>query len=267
MTDLGTLGGNFSAAEAINASGRVVGFSYTADGTQHAFWYDGTAMRDLNALIPTNSGWVLTDAQSINDAGQVAGIGTFNGQTCAFLLTPLGTASGAPAALRGAADSPSPTAFVPAGAGVTPTGLAPALLVPAALGYPGGPAGGLPSGGGNGIVETNTAGTPGAGPADVSAFLLAIDPGPAAPSSGGAFLPTGGIPASGGGNAGMPPDPGRAALDALLGSWGRLAAMRKDAYSLGASTLPDRGATDSPFADPLAALDRFSADGGGGGKP
>ncbi len=47
-----------------------------------------TGMLDLNHLIPANSGWLLQFANAINDQGQIAGYGTLNGQTEAFLLTP-----------------------------------------------------------------------------------------------------------------------------------------------------------------------------------
>jgi hypothetical protein len=46
-------------------------------------------MQDLNNLIPANSGWVLTGAADINDAGQIVGIGFKDGQSKAFLLTPM----------------------------------------------------------------------------------------------------------------------------------------------------------------------------------
>ena len=46
-------------------------------------------MRDLNNLIPSNSGWLLTSANSINVRGQITGEGTIGGQTHAFVLTPV----------------------------------------------------------------------------------------------------------------------------------------------------------------------------------
>jgi probable HAF family extracellular repeat protein len=42
----------------------------------------------LNRLIPANSGWVLGEANGINDLGQIVGYGTIRRQTHAFLLTP-----------------------------------------------------------------------------------------------------------------------------------------------------------------------------------
>jgi probable HAF family extracellular repeat protein len=98
LTDLGSLGNSTyeSYGEAINASGQVVGWSFgsplaTNGLNQHAFVYTAaTGMVDLNALIPANSGWLLTDASAINDAGQIAGTGYApNGYTHAFLLTPV----------------------------------------------------------------------------------------------------------------------------------------------------------------------------------
>ena len=70
MQDLGTLGGNFSQAQAINASGAVVGYSYLADNsTYHAFlWTAAGGMRDLGAPGGKNS-----VATAINGRGQIAG--------------------------------------------------------------------------------------------------------------------------------------------------------------------------------------------------
>ena len=39
--------------------------------------------------IPTGSGWILTTASAINDAGQISGTGLYNGRTWAFLLAPV----------------------------------------------------------------------------------------------------------------------------------------------------------------------------------
>lgn len=106
IQDLGTLPGDtFSAALKINLFGIAIGSSGNtlSDGSPaavagsagfpevigHPFiWSQGSGMQDLNALIPSNSGWVLNSATDINLWGQIVGEGTFNGQVRGFLLTP-----------------------------------------------------------------------------------------------------------------------------------------------------------------------------------
>lgn len=65
ITDLGTLGGNFSQPVAINARGQVIGFSTTADGDWRGFLWDTGTMQDLGKV----------SLVGINDAGQIAGGG------------------------------------------------------------------------------------------------------------------------------------------------------------------------------------------------
>jgi probable HAF family extracellular repeat protein len=74
MTDLGTLGGYYSFAYGINDDGQVVGVSPTAAGVNHAFITgpNGVGMADLNSLVSLPGGGVLTEAQGINNLGQVA---------------------------------------------------------------------------------------------------------------------------------------------------------------------------------------------------
>jgi probable HAF family extracellular repeat protein len=94
MFDLGNLGGSFASANAINAGAVVVGTSNTTgDGDTHAFiWNWRRGLRDLNSLIPANSGWDLQTANSINDDGTIVGTGVFNdpmngAESHAFVLT------------------------------------------------------------------------------------------------------------------------------------------------------------------------------------
>ena len=79
MQDLGTLG----VAEAINDLGQVVGQGSTA------FLYSDGVMHDLNSYLPANSGWSLETARAINSNGQIVGVGVFNGQSLAYLMTPI----------------------------------------------------------------------------------------------------------------------------------------------------------------------------------
>lgn len=89
MTDLGTLGGGYSLANRVNNRGQVVGLSRTSDGELHAVLWRSGVMTDLNSSIPADAVWVLVEATSINHAGEIAGVGTINGKTHAFLLRPV----------------------------------------------------------------------------------------------------------------------------------------------------------------------------------
>src|SRR6266850_2270790 len=89
VRDLGTLGGADSVAMFIDDVGDVAGSAFTASGAEHAFvWSAGTGMDDLQKFIAPTLGWTLNEAHAINDPGLIAGSGTFNGHTRAFLLTP-----------------------------------------------------------------------------------------------------------------------------------------------------------------------------------
>jgi probable HAF family extracellular repeat protein len=71
MTDLGTLGGADSEAGAINNHGVVVGAAETINNLNHAFVDSDGKMTDLNTLVPSNSGYMIVNAQDINDRGQI----------------------------------------------------------------------------------------------------------------------------------------------------------------------------------------------------
>ena len=75
MRDLGTLGGAWSEAVAVNERGQIVGTADTeandkdGDPTRHAFLWEDGKMRDLGALHRSTS----SSASAINDHGQVVG--------------------------------------------------------------------------------------------------------------------------------------------------------------------------------------------------
>jgi hypothetical protein len=77
---------------AVNDSDTMVGIMWsedTDDAVEHAFIYDPTnGVRDLNDLIDSASGWLLTFAKDINDAGQIVGTGELNGVKRGFVMTP-----------------------------------------------------------------------------------------------------------------------------------------------------------------------------------
>jgi probable HAF family extracellular repeat protein len=68
MQDLGTLGGIFSRAYAINKTGQVAGGSLISSEDMHAFLYSNGTMIDLGTF-----GGSWTCAYGINDSGQVVG--------------------------------------------------------------------------------------------------------------------------------------------------------------------------------------------------
>ena len=116
VTDLGVLPNDASSfALGINNSGSVVGFSdanlptftlqltaiiYPPQSSYRAFFYTNGKMYDLNTLLTNGTGWSLSFATAINNAGQIAGTGLFqepNGgaiEQHAFLLTPVAPAAG-----------------------------------------------------------------------------------------------------------------------------------------------------------------------------
>jgi probable HAF family extracellular repeat protein len=52
-------------------------------------WSEMTGLLDLNSMVPASSGWHLAAATEINDSGQIIGSGFLNGETRAFVMTPI----------------------------------------------------------------------------------------------------------------------------------------------------------------------------------
>lgn len=85
VVDLGTLGGSYSQANAINDSGVVAGHTTTIGGETHIFYYD-TAMHDLGGL-GLKDGYAF----DINSSGQMAGQTKNNGNYLrAYMYSPTG---------------------------------------------------------------------------------------------------------------------------------------------------------------------------------
>jgi len=76
---------------AINNLGQVVGNSHDyTTGVMTCFLWQKGVIVDVNTLLPPGSGWTLTQANGINDKGQIVGTGLINGNGAehAYLLTP-----------------------------------------------------------------------------------------------------------------------------------------------------------------------------------
>jgi probable HAF family extracellular repeat protein len=77
LTDVGTLGGSWSNAMRVNASGQVVGWSnLPGDNTGHAFMWQTGTMTDLGTLGGRDSA-----ARDINDCGQIVGWSSLPGRS------------------------------------------------------------------------------------------------------------------------------------------------------------------------------------------
>ena len=76
ITSLGleTTGAFNSRPNDVNAAGAVVGMMFLGVG-EHAFLASGGQVLDLNDLLPAGTEWVLQEAMSINDSGQIVGRG------------------------------------------------------------------------------------------------------------------------------------------------------------------------------------------------
>jgi probable HAF family extracellular repeat protein len=73
----------------MNSSGAIIGEGYLDNGVAAFIWDVNHGGRSLVSLIDANAGWELSTATAINDAGQIVGFGTLNGQLRGFLAIPV----------------------------------------------------------------------------------------------------------------------------------------------------------------------------------
>src|SRR5262249_10255536 len=93
MQDLGTVANQpCSNAIRINSRGQIVGrASDCMGGALHAFLWDNGSIVDLNDFVPPGSGLTLTEADHINDRGEIAAQAVLaNGDLHGILLIPCG---------------------------------------------------------------------------------------------------------------------------------------------------------------------------------
>lgn len=79
VIEIGTLGGSFSAALALNERGQVVGDAGTPDESGHAFLRQNGQLTDLTVI-----GTAIAGATSINESGQVVGFWSSDPNSLAF---------------------------------------------------------------------------------------------------------------------------------------------------------------------------------------
>lgn len=85
-----TDGEGYTVALSINNRGMVVGSAGVGHaGGDAALWSAGGRVQ-LADLLPAGSGWVLLEADCINDAGVITGMGLLNGFPRVFIMTPRG---------------------------------------------------------------------------------------------------------------------------------------------------------------------------------
>jgi uncharacterized membrane protein len=90
-------GDNYGMASRINSLGQILGSSAASEPgtwnvgpTRLVLWRDGGVFELQTVLDPvTGAGWTITSFSAINNLGQIVGTGVHNGQSRAFLMTPL----------------------------------------------------------------------------------------------------------------------------------------------------------------------------------
>ena len=90
-TLLGDLNGlPFTLAHGINDLGLIVGEARASAGRDaRAFLFSDEQMHDLTDLLIDAPDWTLTQAFSINNSGEIVGVGELGNKDHAFLITPV----------------------------------------------------------------------------------------------------------------------------------------------------------------------------------
>ena len=107
ITALDGLGGLSSRAWGINFAQQIVGQADTPSGDPRAVLWENGVIVDLNQYLPSNSGWVLTNAVDINELGEICGNGDYLGESMAYRLSPPSTQPLMTAVLPGIAGASS----------------------------------------------------------------------------------------------------------------------------------------------------------------
>jgi len=84
VVDLGPQGIGGRALD-INERDEAVGFVFSNTGNRACLWSEGQ-LTYIDEIVPPGTGWVFEQATSINNAGDIVGIGQHNGQARAFLI-------------------------------------------------------------------------------------------------------------------------------------------------------------------------------------
>ena len=80
-TNIGHLGGGYSATHDINDAGNIAGESLLSNGNLHAFFYDGTDIKDITSPAYSSA---ATKANAINNGNKVVGT-IYDTNTTAFI--------------------------------------------------------------------------------------------------------------------------------------------------------------------------------------
>jgi probable HAF family extracellular repeat protein len=89
LSHLDLAGKSFHRVQGLNNCDVVVGgYGPVAEGYKAFIWSKAQGARDLDSILPADSGWKLGTATAINDRGEIVGSGKLHGAKRGFLLIP-----------------------------------------------------------------------------------------------------------------------------------------------------------------------------------